>query len=216
MKLKDYYQQPKVILLEEGHQYINTENNEVINLPSASELISYFYPFNKELVDPEILEAAINKGICVHNNLSQYLRGFEDHYCEHSLQGGTVRTHINEYHWIKNKLNSIKEKEVYSELSLSNGKFNGTFDLLYLDKNDKWHLVDFKTTSRLNHEKEILQLKLYEILILGLFPEVTQIDYFEVYNSRNEAHYNFTEEQIHQAQQQIEELRKTIEYQNCF
>ncbi|WP_338972193.1 PD-(D/E)XK nuclease family protein [Spiroplasma endosymbiont of Panorpa germanica] len=216
MKLKEYYLNPQVILLEENHQYLNTKTNEVINLPSVSELINYFYPFNAELVDQEILQAAISKGVCVHNNLSQYLKGIEQHYCYHSLQGNAIRTHVNEYNWIKNKLNKIKEIDVFSELSLSNGKFNGTFDLLYIDVNKKWHLVDFKTTSKLNPEKEILQLKLYEILILDIFPEVGKVDFFEVFNSRNEAHYIFSEEQIQQAESQIHELKKVPEYKNCF
>ncbi|AXK51772.1 PD-(D/E)XK nuclease family protein [Spiroplasma alleghenense] len=216
MKLKEYYQNPKVTIIEETHQYIDVDKNQVIEAPSATRLIEYFYPFNANEIDPTILEAAIDKGVCVHGLISQFLKEVEIDECCHAKDGKAVRTHLSEYNWIKNKLKYIKAKEIYSEVSISNYKMNGTFDLLYLDENNKWHLVDFKTTSRLNRLKETLQLKLYELLILELFEDVDQIDYFEVYNSRNEAHYTITQEELYFAQNQIEELKSSEEFSNCF
>ncbi|WP_026389783.1 PD-(D/E)XK nuclease family protein [[Acholeplasma] multilocale] len=193
MKIQEYYANPLVKLNEETHEYYNTQTNEIIQLKSVTKLVDNLYPFNPVNIPEEALKAGIEKGICVHDRLSKWIINKDLGKCNHTYNGWPIRTHTSEFQWIKDGLEKIQAKEIYSEVSLSNGEFNGTFDLLYKDFNDKWHLVDFKTTSRLNKDKESLQLKFYEKLLTDIFEDVDKIDVFEIYNSKNVEHYSFDE-----------------------
>ncbi|WP_031542848.1 PD-(D/E)XK nuclease family protein [Mesoplasma photuris] len=206
MKIKEYYINPTIILNEETHEYLNTVTNSIIDLKSVTNLVQNIYPFDASNIPPAALEFGIEKGICVHNRLSDYIINNNIGYCDHSANGYPIRTHSSEFNWIKRHLDKIDTLEVYSEVSLSNGKYNGTFDLLYKDLDDKWHLVDFKTTSRLNEDKECLQLKFYEQLLQDNFEDIQKIDYFEIYNSKNEIHYKFKESRLNSSEILKEEI----------
>ncbi|AUF83226.1 hypothetical protein CXP39_00175 [Mesoplasma syrphidae] len=216
MKIKEYYANPLVKLNEATHEYYWTATNEIIQGPSITKLIEVVYPFNVKDIPIKALKAGIEKGICVHNRLSEYIKNNNEGTCDHKYNGWPIQTHTREYLWIKENLSNVLPKEIYSEVSLSNGRYNGTFDLLYLDQNDKWHLVDFKTTARLNKQKEILQLKFYEDLITTAFEDIDEIHYYEIYNSKNQEHYNFDEFMHKQAIFEKEKIMKESEFSYLF
>ncbi|WP_027063471.1 PD-(D/E)XK nuclease family protein [Mesoplasma seiffertii] len=216
MKIKDYYANPLVKLNEATHEYYWTATNEIIQGPSITKLIEVIYPFKIKDIPADALKAGIEKGVCVHNRLSEYIKAKDDSKCQHTYNGWPIQTHTKEYLWIKEQLANVSCQEIYSEVSLSNGRYNGTFDLLYLDHNNKWHLVDFKTTARLNKAKEILQLKFYEQLITDIFEDIPEIDYYEIYNSKNQEHYTFDDDLQKQAEFEKAKIMNESEFSELF
>lgn len=216
MKLKQYYVEPLVKLNEETHQYYYTQTGEIIEGPSITKLIEHLYPFDVSNIPPEALKAGIEKGVCVHNRLSYFIKENVFGQCDHKYNNWPIKTHTNEFMWIQQRLKQLKCKEIYSEVSLSNGKVNGTFDLLYLDQNNKWHLVDFKTTAKLHKDKESLQLKFYEKLLCEIFEDIEQIHYFEIYNSKHEQHYIFDQHELNQAIERMGEIIAVDHFSGLF
>lgn len=180
MKLSSYERLEGIKLDEETHKYI-------VNLPSASKLIELLWPFERDKIPPKALEMGIQKGTCVHNGISDYIKGKGvtiESYCLHNKN-----THTNALKWLVEVVNGLDIVEKYSEVSMLSFKlgYTGTFDLLYLDREGKWNLVDFKTTRDPHQEKEALQLSLYSLLIKENFG--IEVDKFWVINTTNKIKY---------------------------
>ncbi|WP_338983098.1 hypothetical protein [Spiroplasma endosymbiont of Othius punctulatus] len=200
MKLIEYYWSPSVELRKHKHQYINVDSQIPYNLPSVTTLINLLYPFPASSIDKEVLRRSIDKGTCVHDRISEYIKYESDIKCKHIYDNIIDKTHQTEFSWLKSqieqfiKLNNISE--YYSEVSMVNDHYSGTFDFLYKDVDDLWHLVDFKTTAQLNKEKESLQLRFYEKLIIDNFDDISEIETYSIFNTRHRVHYNFTKREL--------------------
>ncbi|QHX36056.1 hypothetical protein STIUS_v1c05020 [Spiroplasma sp. TIUS-1] len=200
MKLNEYYWSPTIELRKHKHQYINVESQIPYEIPSVTTLVSLLYPFPETKIDKDILRQAIDKGVCVHDRISEYIKYDTESKCKHVYYNIVDKTHQTEYSWLKSQLEQFikinKITEYYSEVSMANDYYTGTFDLLYKDNDDLWHLVDFKTTTRFYKEKESLQLRLYEKLIIDNFEDVPSIESFTIYNTRHRTQYGFTKREL--------------------
>lgn len=200
MTLIEYYWSPTVELRKHKHQYINVDSQIPYDLPSVTTLIDLLYPFPAAEIDKEVLRRAVDKGVCVHDRISEYLKYDSELKCKHIYYNIVDKTHQTEYSWLKSQLEQFIElnniAEYYSEVSMANDYYTGTFDLLYKDNDDLWHLVDFKTTSQFHKEKESLQLRFYEKLILDNFEDVSAIETYSIYNTRHRTKYGFTKREL--------------------
>jgi hypothetical protein len=112
MKIKEYYANPNVMLDEITHRYYWVANKKNIEGPSVSQLVEYIYPFNAQDIPADALKAGIEKGVCVHNRLSCFIKKYDDIFCEHTYNGWPLKTHNKEYNWIKDNLESLNVKEI--------------------------------------------------------------------------------------------------------
>lgn len=185
MNLFKYERLSPIKLDEETHKYI-------INLPSVSSLVEIYWPFMAQDIPPIALKKGIEKGTCVHNLISEYIKTGSHNQCPHN-----VSTHISALKWLIEVVNGLDMVEKVSEMSLisfSKG-FTGTFDLLYKDSEGQWTLLDFKTTAKTHTEKEGLQLSLYAELVKENFG--LEVNNFKVINTTSKIIYNVEYDKEH-------------------
>ena len=147
-------------LIEKTHQLI-------IDLPSTTQLINLLMPFDYSVIKTEYLEMAQIRGTCVHKQIEEYILFGKEAKCDHD-----IKTHLVQGEkgiaFYQSKIEEIEKEygsmEKFPEISLFSNEFRGSIDLLLM--NDKYvFIIDWKTTSKINHEKENLQTYMYSKLV---------------------------------------------------
>lgn len=185
-----------------------------LDVPSVSKLIELHprYTLNPETYNrvlPYQLEQAKERGNCLHSRIENYIETNIDFGC--LCIGNNCLEHNKLFEWLINKLkenkvfNNLQKGLYWTEISLYNGEFTGTFDFAYIDKKDVFHLIDWKTTSKTKWNRVALQLWFYWVLICDKEKDKDNFIFdkykleFECYNPRLEKYKLFNIKEINQA-----------------
>jgi len=179
------------------------------NFPSVSKLLNLIYPFPINEIPAQYLELGINKGICIHERINEFLENGWDIGCNHN-----IKTHQKNWeNWLKfwNK-KDWSEYKIYSEFIFINEKqkYLGIIDFLAIKKDESKILIyEWKTTSELKPENEAFQLKAYKTAIMN---EMSYIDPLKceiwVFNTNKNKEYQINLEQELLAEEKLKESLK--------
>lgn len=189
-----------------------------IDLPSVSKVISMLDEYKNDYKDCsiEFLKPYQDRGKCFHYRVEFYIKNNFDFGCiceikllEHNL---FFDNFLNWYQAYKQNIKSFK-----TELSLINNYFTGTFDFMYLDSKNQYHLLDWKTNKITHQTKTLLQLMLYEILIKDNFKKLKDKTFiYECYNPNENRFITFNNKQITQAKIQILKIKELLNYDDRY
>ncbi|ATZ17798.1 hypothetical protein [Mesoplasma melaleucae] len=176
-----------------------------IDLPSVSALLKLLPQYKNDYKDcsVEFLKPYQERGNCFHKRVEFYINNNFDLNCNCEYSKELHNNLFNNFlFWYDDYFLNINKPQ--TEISLINNYFLGTFDFMYLDNDNNYHLLDWKTNKITNQIKTLTQLKLYEILIkdnLNINKNTKFI--FECFNPNENRFITFTNKQEKQANKNV-------------
>lgn len=138
---------------EDGHRYMLG----TMQLPSVTQLLKPLYDFSS--INPIVLENAAKRGTEVHYAIEKYIK-----YGYLSTLEGDAQLYFEQF-LLWGKDNNVNRENFACEIIVycKTYNFTGCIDLIYKDTQDKYHLLDIKTSSVADTKTWSVQLSGYAL-----------------------------------------------------